>query len=87
MKKGEIKTIINLSKKQLAESDKYEAVYLTKNEETNFYLFTESELRKGIQRATMQPEEENANPLSTEFTGVFYGVCLVIGIILGAMFF
>ena len=87
MKQGQIKTIPNSAKKHLAESDEYEAVYLSKNEETEFYLFTESELRKGMQRARMQPEEENANPLSTEFTMVFYGVCLVIGIILGAMFF
>ncbi len=87
MKQGQIKTIPNSAKKHLAESDEYEAVYLSKNEETEFYLFTESELRKGMQRARMQPEEENSNPLSTDLTGAYYGVCLVIGIILGAMFF
>jgi hypothetical protein len=87
MKQGQIKTIQNSAKKHLAESETYEAVYLTKNEETEFYLFTEVELRKGLQRSRMQPEEENSNSLSTDLTGAYYGVCLVIGIILGAMFF
>jgi hypothetical protein len=87
MKQGQIKTIQNSAKKHLAESETYEAVYLTKNEETDFYLFTEVELRKGLQRSRMQPEEENSNPLSTDLTGVLYGVCIIIGIVLGAMFF
>jgi hypothetical protein len=87
MKQGQIKTIPNSAKKHLAESDTYEAIYLTKNEQTDFYLFTEIELRKGLQRARMQPEEENSNPLSTDLTGVLYGICVIIGIVLGAMFF
>ena len=86
MKQGEIKTILNSSKKQLAESDEYEAVYLSKNNETDFYLFTESELRKGLQRSRMQPEEENSNPMSIDLTSFYYGVCVFIGIIFGAIF-
>jgi hypothetical protein len=87
MKKGEIKTIENSARKSPMENGSYEAVYLTKNEETEFYLFTEVELRKGLQRSRMQQEEEKENPMSIDLTGVFYGICVIIGIVLGAIFF
>ena len=47
MKEGQIKTIPNSAKKHMAESDTYEAVYLVKNNQADFYLFTEVELTKG----------------------------------------
>jgi len=86
MKQGEIKTIINGSRKSPMENGSYEAVYLTKNNETDFYLFTQVELNKGLQRARMQQEEESENPISIDLTGFYYGVCVIVGIILGAIF-
>ena len=87
MKQGQIKTIPNSAKKHLAESDEYEAVYLSKNEETEFYLFTQVELNKGLQRARMQPEEQAENPMSLDLTAFYYGACIIVGIVLGAIFF
>ena len=87
MKQGEIKTIINSARKSTMENTSYEGVYLTKYNETDFYLFTQSELNKGLQRARMQPEEQAENPMSVDLTGAYFGLCLVIGIILGAIFF
>jgi hypothetical protein len=87
MKQGEIKTIINGARKSPMENGSYEGVYLTKNNETDFYLFTQVELNKGLQRARMQPEEEKENPMSIDLTGAYLGLCIVVGIILGAIFF
>jgi hypothetical protein len=87
MIQGEIKTIPNSAKKHLAESDTYEAVYLTKNEETDFYLFTEVELRKGLQRGKNQPEEEAQNPMSIDLSGAFWLLAGVVGFVLGALIF
>ena len=84
---GEIKTIPNSAKKHLAESDTYEAIYLIKNEETDFYLFTEVELRKGLQRARLQPEEEALNPISLDLTKGIYLLWAIVGFILGAIIF
>ena len=86
MKQGEIKTILNSDRKHPMENGSYEAVYLNKNNETDLYLFTQVELNKGIQRARMQPEEETANPLSIDLTSFYYVACLIVGIILGAIF-
>jgi hypothetical protein len=85
MNLGEIKTIPNSAKKHLAELDSYEAIYLTKNEETDFYLFTEVELRKGLQRARLQPEEEAQNPMSLDLTKGIYLLWAIAGFILGAI--
>jgi hypothetical protein len=86
MKQGQIKSIINSARKSPMENGSYEGVYLTKNNETDLYLFTQVELNKGLQRARMQPEEESENPLSIDLTGYYYGVCVIVGIILGAIF-
>jgi len=86
MKQGEIKTILNSDRKHPMENGSYEAVYLSKNNETDFYLFTQVELNKGLQRARMQPEEQSENPISIDLTGFYYGVCVIVGIILGAIF-
>jgi hypothetical protein len=69
------------------ENGSYEAVYLTKNEETDFYLFTEVELNKGLQRAKNQPEEEAENPMSIDLSGAFWLIAGVVGFILGALIF
>lgn len=87
MKQGQIKSIINSSRKSPMENGSYEGVYLTKNNETDFYLFTQVELNKGLQRARMQPEEQAENPMSLDLTAFYYGACIIVGIVLGAIFF
>jgi hypothetical protein len=87
MKQGEIKTILNSDRKHPMENGSYEAVYLTKNNETDLYLFTQVELNKGLQRARMQPEEQAENPMSLDLTAFYYGACIIVGIVLGAIFF
>jgi hypothetical protein len=84
---GQLKTIENSARKSPMENGSYEAVYLTKNEETDFYLFTEVELNKGLQRAKNQPEEEAENPMSIDLSGAFWLIAGVVGFILGALIF
>jgi hypothetical protein len=84
---GQLKTVPNSARKSPMENGSYEAVYLQKNNEVDFYLFTEVELNKGLQRAKNQPEEEAENPMSIDLTGAYYGLCVIIGIVLGAIFF
>lgn len=87
MNLGEIKTIANSARKSPMENGSYEAVYLTKNEETDFYLFTEVELNKGRIRAKNQPEEEALNPISLDLTKGIYLLWAILGFILGAIIF
>ena len=87
MNLGQIKTIENSARKSPMENGSYEAVYLTKNEETDFYLFTEVELNKGRLRASNQPEEEAQNPMSIDLSGAFWLLAGVVGFILGALIF
>jgi len=84
---GQLKTVENSARKSPMENGSYEAVHLTKNNETKFYLFTEVELNKGFQRAKNQPEEEANNPMSVDLSGVFFIIAGVIGFILGALIF
>jgi len=87
MKKGEIKTIENSARKSPMENGSYEAVYLTKNGETDFYLFTEVELNKGRIRASNQPEEEAQNAIALNLENGYILLSIILGIILGAIFF
>jgi hypothetical protein len=87
MKIGQLKTVENTARKSPMENGSYEAVHLTKNNETKFYLFTEVELNKGFQRAKNQPEEEIQNPLTPDLRGLVYGICVLVGMVLGALIF
>jgi len=84
---GQLKTIENANK-TIMQSDNYKAVYLQDEQnEVDFYLFTQRELNVGINRAKNQPEEEANNQMSIDLTGAYYGLCVIIGIVLGAIFF
>ena len=87
MKEGQIKTIPNSAKKHMAESDTYEAVYLVKNNQADFYLFTEVELIKGLRRGKLQPEEEAQNPMDLDLSKGIYALIFIAGFILGAIIF
>jgi len=87
MKRGEIKTIENSARKSPMENGSYEAVYLSKNNVTDLYLFTEVELNKGRIRATNQPEEQAENPLALNLENGYILLSIILGIILGAIFF
>jgi len=87
MKEGQIKTIPNSAKKHMAESDTYEAVYLVKNNQADFYLFTEVELTKGWRRAKLQPEEELENPMNLDLSKGIYALIFIAAFILGAIIF